>query len=79
MSHFIGVPYDMRFRIDDNIKVKFTNTGHMLGSGLPYPVIENGQIKRIAYTGDIGRPVNRILAPPQPFPQADILILNRLW
>lgn len=80
MSQFIGVPYDMKFRIDDNIKVKFTNTGHMLGSGVAnIQVIENGQIKRIAYTGDIGRPVNRILAPPQPFPQTDILITESTY
>jgi metallo-beta-lactamase family protein len=80
MSLFIGVPNDMKFRIDDNIKVKFTNTGHMLGSGVAnIQIIENGQIKRIAYTGDIGRPVNRILAPPQPFPQADILITESTY
>ena len=69
MTLFIGVPNDMKFRIDDNIKVKFTNTGHMLGSGVAnIQIIENGQIKRIAYTGDIGRPVDPILAAPQPFP-----------
>lgn len=75
MSRFIGVPYDLKFKIDDNIKVKFTHTGHMLGSSVAnIQIIEKGQIKRIAYTGDIGRPVNRILAPPKPFPQADWLI-----
>ena len=80
MSHFIGVPNDMKFRIDDNIKVKFTNTGHMLGSGVAnIQIIENGQIKRIAYTGDIGRPVSRIIAAPQPFPQADILITESTY
>jgi metallo-beta-lactamase family protein len=80
MSHFIGVPYGMKFRIDDNIKVKFTNTGHMLGSGVAnIQIIENGQIKRIAYTGDIGRPVNRIIAPPVPFPQADFLITESTY
>jgi metallo-beta-lactamase family protein len=80
MSLFIGVPIDMKFRIDDNIKVKFTNTGHMLGSGVAnIQIIEDGQIKRIAYTGDIGRPVNRIISPPQPFPQADILITESTY
>jgi metallo-beta-lactamase family protein len=80
MSHFIGVPYDMKFRIDDNIKVRFTNTGHMLGSGVAnIQIIENGQIKRIAYTGDIGRPVNRIIAHPVPFPQADIVITESTY
>ena len=80
MSLFIGVPYDMKFRIDDSIKVKFTNTGHMLGSGVAnIQIIENGQIKRIAYTGDIGRPANNILAPPVPFPQSDILITESTY
>jgi metallo-beta-lactamase family protein len=80
MRLFIGVPNDMKFRIDDNIKVKFTNTGHMLGSGVAnIQIIEKGQIKRIAYTGDIGRPFDPILTPPQPFPQADILITESTY
>jgi metallo-beta-lactamase family protein len=80
MSLFIGIPFDMNFRIDDNIKVRFTGTGHMLGSGVAnMQIIENGQIKRIAYTGDIGRPVNRLLAMPVPFPQSDIIITESTY
>lgn len=80
MALFIGVPYNMKFRIDDDIKVKFTNTGHMLGSGVAnIQIAENGEFKRIAYTGDIGRPENRILAPPVPFPQADYLITESTY
>jgi metallo-beta-lactamase family protein len=75
MNLFIGVPYGMKFRIDDNIKVKFTSTGHMLGSAAAnLEIKENGTVKRITYTGDIGRPFDDILAPPAAFPQADILI-----
>jgi metallo-beta-lactamase family protein len=70
----------MNFRIDDNIKVRFTSTGHMLGSAVAtIQVIEKGQIKRIAYTGDIGRFVNRILAPPVPFPQSDVIITESTY
>ncbi len=80
MSAFIGVPGDMKFRIDDNIKVKFTGTGHMLGSGVANLMLtENGQTSSIAYTGDIGRPSSRILAPPKPFLQADILITESTY
>jgi len=80
MSLFIGVPNEMKFRIHDNIKVKFTNTGHMLGSGVANLLItENGRSTRIAYTGDIGRPSSRILSPPVPFPQADILITESTY
>ena len=80
MKLFIGVPNEMKFRIDENIKVKFTSTGHMLGSGVAnIEINENGQIKKIAYTGDIGRPVDPILSAPQPFPQADVLITESTY
>lgn len=80
MNLFIGVPMNMKFRIDDNIKVKFTNTGHMLGSGVAnIQIIEKGQIVRVAYTGDIGRPEDSILANPDPFPQADFLITESTY
>jgi metallo-beta-lactamase family protein len=42
-------------------------------------VSENGYLMRLAYTGDIGRPSNRILAPPKPFPQADVLITESTY
>jgi metallo-beta-lactamase family protein len=80
MKLFIGVPADMKFRIDDNIKVRFTNTGHMLGSGVAnIEISEKGKTTKIAYTGDIGRPADQILSSPQPFPQADILITESTY
>ena len=80
MSLFIGVPNNMKFRIDENLKVKFTNAGHMLGSGVAnLQIIENKTIKRISYSGDIGRPENSILKHPDPFPQADIVITESTY
>ncbi|NJK86318.1 MAG: MBL fold metallo-hydrolase, partial [Bacteroidales bacterium] len=80
MALFYSVPYDRKMRIDDHIKVKFTNTGHMLGSGVAnIEIRENSHIKKIAYTGDIGRPTNRILKAPVDFPQADILITESTY
>lgn len=80
MKLFIGVPLNMKFRIDENVKVTFTHTGHMLGSGTAnLQITENGQLKKISYTGDIGRPFDQILAPPQPFPQADFLITESTY
>lgn len=80
MELFIGIAYDRKLRIDDKTTVKFTNTGHMLGSGVAnIEITENGQKKKIAYTGDIGRPTNRILKSPAPFPQADYLITEATY
>jgi metallo-beta-lactamase family protein len=80
MDSFIGIPYRKVFSLDDDIRVTLTNTGHLLGSSaINLSIREKGETIRIAYTGDIGRPVNRILQSPQPFPQADILITESTY
>lgn len=80
MQLFIGIAYSRPYMIDRDISVEFTHTGHMLGGGVANLVIKEGErTHRIAYTGDIGRPVNRILAPPKPFPQADYLITEATY
>ncbi len=80
MGLFIGVPYNRKFRIDENITVSFTHTGHLLGGGVVnIEITEGDRIHKLAYTGDIGRPQNRILISPKPFPQADILITESTY
>lgn len=80
LNMFISVAYNRRFYINDAINVKFTNTGHMLGSAvINLEIKENGQKKRLAYTGDIGRPYNRLLQSPKPFPQCDYLITESTY
>lgn len=80
MKLFVSVGFDRKFRIDEFTTVKFTNTGHMLGGGvITLELKEKDGIRRLAYTGDIGRPENRILKHPEPFPQADILITESTY
>lgn len=80
MELFIGVPYNRKFQIDANTKVKFTNSGHMLGSAVvSLEVTEAGKLTRLAYTGDIGRPDNRLLRAPDPFPQCDYLVCESTY
>jgi metallo-beta-lactamase family protein len=80
MELFISVAYNRKFNIDKNTRVYFTNTGHMLGSAeVNIEIIENGKTTVIGYTGDIGRPVNRILKAPEPFPQCDYLIAESTY
>jgi len=80
MELFIGIPYNRKFYIDHETKLKITNTGHMLGSGVVnLEITENGKMTRVAYTGDIGRPENRILRSPDAFPQCDYLITESTY
>jgi metallo-beta-lactamase family protein len=77
---FISVAFDRRFIINDKINVKFTHTGHMLGSAvINLEILENDKKIHLAFTGDIGRPHNRILHPPTNFPQCDYLITESTY
>jgi metallo-beta-lactamase family protein len=80
MELFVSVAYNRYFYIDNNIKVKFNNTGHLLGSGCAVIEIdEGGKMTRIGYTGDIGREYNYLLRSPEPFPHCDYLITEATY
>ncbi len=80
MQHFVTVGYGRRYRVADGVYLTFSNSGHMLGSAIcSLEIEENGERKRIAYTGDIGRAESHILCPPQPFPQCDYLICESTY
>jgi metallo-beta-lactamase family protein len=80
MKQFCTVPYDKPFRIDDGIELRFTDSGHILGSAAINLVIqEKGKPVRICFTGDIGRPDDLLLRAPSPIPQPDILICESTY
>ncbi|MBQ7191491.1 MAG: MBL fold metallo-hydrolase [Paludibacteraceae bacterium] len=80
MKQFITVDYGHTYRVSDDVTVSFINSGHMLGSAIVnVEVTENGEKKRIAFTGDIGRAHSHILCEPQPFPQCDYLICESTY
>ena len=77
---FRTIPYDTPYRINEEIQVQFSNSGHMLGSAvISLEINENGETKRIAYTGDVGRLHSHILCTPQAFPQCDYLICESTY
>jgi metallo-beta-lactamase family protein len=80
MELFIGVAFNRKFYIDDDVKVRFTNNGHLLGAGTAsLEITENGKTVKIAYTGDIGRPTSKILKVPEAFRQCDYLITESTY
>jgi metallo-beta-lactamase family protein len=80
MKLFISIEFDRRFKINERLNVKFTNSGHMLGSAVVnLEFIEKGEKVHLAFSGDIGRPNNRILHKPMSFPQCDYLITESTY
>jgi len=77
---FVELPYNEAHDIDEDLQLMFTDAGHILGSAVVnLKITENGQQRRIAFTGDLGRLQPRIIRGPQPFPQCDYLITESTY
>ncbi len=80
LEQFVTVPYNKNYTIAEGIELLFTDAGHVLGSAaVNLTLISGGETYRVCFSGDIGRFDNRILRPPQPFPQADYIICESTY
>ncbi|MBN8823041.1 MULTISPECIES: MBL fold metallo-hydrolase [unclassified Spirosoma] len=74
------VHYNSPFVICDEVTGLLTDAGHLLGSAsVSLTINENGAEKHLFFSGDIGRPDDKILRSPQPFPQADYIICESTY
>ncbi len=82
LQMFQIVQYGQNFYMGANQEVSgtLTDAGHLLGSAAVHLSIPDaGSFKRVTFTGDIGRPNDRILREPEKFPQADIIICESTY
>jgi metallo-beta-lactamase family protein len=80
LEKFVSVDYDNWFTIDENVDVQFTDAGHIIGSAAVHlKVNEDGKIKRLTFSGDIGRYRDVILKAPVAFSQADYIIIESTY
>lgn len=80
-KNFVGIGYDNWFDINQNISLLFKDAGHILGSASVSLKIkqQDGSIKTIGFSGDIGRPDRPILRDPQQMPPLDYLICESTY
>lgn len=77
---FKPVSYDEIIDIDENIKVRFNDAGHMLGSSIiEVWTTENGKTEKAVFTGDIGNNDKPLLASPTMIESADYLIMESTY
>ena len=80
MPLFTTVNYNNWFKIDEGIKVLYTDAGHITGSAAVHVrITENGTTQQISFSGDVGRYNDMILRKPDTFPQADYLIIESTY
>ncbi len=80
MKQFVAVPYNKDIQLDKDVVLRLTDAGHIIGSASVHlSITENGQVKRLTFSGDVGRFGDLILRPPQVFPQSDFILLESTY
>jgi metallo-beta-lactamase family protein len=70
-----AVPYDTPVTVGKGLEAMFVDAGHLLGSAMISLRIEAASgVRRLTFTGDLGRPGLPILRDPAPVPPGDLLI-----
>ncbi|MBK0377970.1 MBL fold metallo-hydrolase [Mucilaginibacter segetis] len=74
------VDYHQDYAITPDVKFRFTDAGHILGSAAVHLTIkEDNKETRITFSGDVGRYGDLLLKSPQTFSQADYILLESTY
>ncbi len=80
MELFEPLEFDQRHEINSEFRIRFLNAGHILGSAITeVDLEEDGEWKRITFTGDLGRRDLPLLPDPSPIERCDVLICESTY
>ncbi len=80
LSRFQRVAYQQPVRINDRVSAVFHDAGHILGSAMvELKVRENGDTRRLVFSGDIGQWDKPIIRNPSVFTQADFVVMESTY
>lgn len=72
--------FNQPFRVNEEVSFELIEAGHLLGAAsVVLSVTENGQTKRIGFTGDLGRSNAELIRKPQPMQQLDYLVTETTY
>ena len=79
MRRFLTIGYHMPIPIAPGVTLTFYDAGHILGAAqvvLDIDDEEDGQHKRLLFSGDVGRGDNELLRNPEAVPDVDIMLME---
>lgn len=80
LTHFEGVAYGQMFKLNENLTLRFTDVGHLLGSASIEIWATEGEItKKIVFSGDIGNKNKPLIRDPQYITQADYVVMESTY
>ena len=72
--------YGKMYSISESISIRFTDIGHLLGSSaIEIWMTEEGQTKKIVFSGDIGNHDRPIIRDPQTIDETDYLVIESTY
>jgi metallo-beta-lactamase family protein len=78
LEHFSPVTFDVRFEIA-RCRAAFQHAGHIFGASSVLVEIGENLQRRVLFSGDLGRPAHPLLRPPEPPPQADVIVVESTY
>ena len=80
MRLFQACQYNVIYLIDEGLRIRFTDMGHLLGSSAIECFLEEGGIqKKIVFSGDVGNLNQPILNDPQFIRETDYLMIESTY
>jgi len=80
VDRFVSISFHKSFKINGDISVTFIPIGHLLGAAaIILSITENGETRKIAFTGDVGRKNYPVLVDPDSLPQVDYLVCESTY
>ena len=80
LGHFVPCEYDVQIDVGADVKVRFVDAGHLLGSAsVELWVTEDDQTKKLVFSGDIGTGDRPLIRNPEYIQDADYVIMESTY
>lgn len=80
MKYFQGVNYGETIKVAPNVKARFANAGHILGSAIIEVWVTKGQKQtKIVFSGDLGNFNQPIIKDPETITEVDVLVIESTY
>jgi metallo-beta-lactamase family protein len=76
LHHFKTINFGENFQLFDNFNIQFNRAGHILGAAT---ILIKNQGQSILFSGDLGRPNDPIMRPPEAIKNTDYLIMESTY
>lgn len=80
LQYFAPCEYEKVISIDENLKIRFVDAGHLLGSSsIEMWVKEKGEEVKIVFSGDIGHSGKPLIKDPKFIDEADYVVMESTY